>query len=354
MPDRRKVVIITNSMANGGAQRVAVRLANALSSKYEVLFLPFSKERNYTLSEGVRLVDWGVPEMRVSGFWGPLSTVVSKLRGYVFFSRLRLKEKPVATVSFLRKPDWLNLFALGGGRKVVSERNNPVSKGRKYFRSARLALGLADTAVFQSETVRQYFPERIRRKGVVIPNPVAISCRATGGRGKIVSVGRLHPQKNHALLIRAFSAFSRSHPGHTLHIYGEGELRPELKRLTEDLSLQDRVFLEGSSSDVHRDIRDAEMFVLSSDYEGMPNALLEAMMMGLPCITTSFPGAVEFFGGTGACMMTPTGDADALARAMSELSDDGALRSSLASRAESYAERYSYDRVIPLWEQVLQ
>ena len=89
--------------------------------------------------------------------------------------------------------------------------------------------------------------------------------------------------------------------------------------------LEGKVILEGFHADVHASIADAEQFVLSSDYEGMPNALLEAMMMGLPCISTQFEGATELIGDSGACLMTPKRDVEALAAAMSRLSDDPAL-----------------------------
>ena len=235
----------------------------------------------------------------------------------------------------------------------MSERNNPLMKEYGYFRKMRRAFSRADTVIFQSETVNAMFPVRIRKKGVVLPNPVEVPCLAAGGSKRIVTLGRLNPQKNHKLLIRAFALFSTGHPSHTLHIYGRGDLLPELRDLVKELSLEDRVFLEGYRDDIHEAVKDAEQFVLSSDYEGMPNALLEAMMMGLPCVTTAFHGAEEFFGGTGACVMTPPGDEKALAEAMSRLADDDGFRSSLASRGKEYVRKYSLDNVLPLWEKVL-
>ena len=217
----------------------------------------------------------------------------------------------------------------------------------------RLCRSFADKVIFQSDTVRNMFPEEIRLKGVVVPNPIEVTSKAECGCHKIVASGRLKPQKNFALLIRAFSKFLTSHPGHTLHIYGKGPLEEELRQLIGDLSLEGKVFLEGFVEKVHEAIRDAEMFVLSSNFEGMPNALLEAMMMGLPCVTTSFEGASELFGDSSCCLMVPTCDEAALAEAMSRLDDDPLLRESLANQALEFTERFSTEKVIPLWEKEL-
>lgn len=350
--ERRKIIIITNTLSHGGAQRVAVRLANALSLKHDVILVPFVREIVYPVSERVTVLVLG-SKMVVSRFWGPLSRPVSQIKGLLFFSWFRLKEKPAATFSFLQRPDWVNGLAWGGGKKVMSERNNPRMKEKGYYEDACIRFRKADRVVFQSETVREMFPEDIRKKGVVIPNPVEVPCRATAPSGhRIVSAGRLHPQKDFPLLIRAFKRFAADHPDHTLHIYGEGDDQAELETYINGLSLQEKVFLEGFRDDVHQAIRDAEMFVMSSDYEGMPNSLLEALMMGLPCISTAFEGAEEFLD-RDACLLTPVGDEAALAEAMAALADDPQRRGRLASRGSEFAQKYSLDNIVPLWEALL-
>ena len=113
------------------------------------------------------------------------------------------------------------------------------------------------------------------------------------------------------------------------------------------------VFIEGFVGNIHEAIKDAEMFVLSSDYEGLPNALLEAMMMGLPCVTTSFESAEELFGDSDSCLMVPVGDETALSDAMSRMAEDERLREALSTKASKFTERFSMERVIPLWEKEL-
>ena len=107
---------------------------------------------------------------------------------------------------------------------------------------------------------------------------------------RIVAVGRLEAQKNYPLLIKAFYLISNEFKDYIVEIYGEGQERSELSKLINELNLNNRVLLMGRHSDVHERIKDASLYVLSSDYEGMPNALMEAMALGLPCIATNCSG----------------------------------------------------------------
>lgn len=352
-----KILILISSLEGGGAERVANRLANGLSERHEVYIMPFSRaEKAFPLSERVRIVNAGIWDLRKNhGTWRYVTYLISLVYGYFRLSAFRLLSRPDVTLSFLNKLNLLNVFALGGGRKVMSERNNPKKKGKWAFRSASFAYRFADKVVFQTDTVRNMFPEMIRSKGVVIPNPVEVDCTSVfSDSRKIVTAGRLKGQKNHALLIRAFAVFALDHPDHTLHIYGKGPLLDELGRLVSGLSLESRVFLEGYRSDIHEAIRDAEQFVLSSDFEGMSNSLIEAMMMGLPCISTDYEGAGELLAGSGACLLTPVGDADALAVAMASLADNPSFRASLSVKAVEFSGRFSMERVLNEWEEVLR
>jgi glycosyltransferase involved in cell wall biosynthesis len=235
----------------------------------------------------------------------------------------------------------------------MSERNNPRQRGCLYFLKAVFSFFHADKVVFQTNTVKNMFPWLIRRKGVVIPNPVRVECHASGNSHKIVTMGRLHPQKNHELLINAFAIFAEKHPSHTLHIYGKDYGGVGLVSLIRQKNLNGKVFLEGFLDNVHEAIADAEQFVLSSNHEGTPNALLEAMMMGIPCISTDFVGVREMLGDNDACVLTPLGDEMALAKAMESFADDETLRSKYVRNGCLLAERYSFEKVIPQWKDLL-
>ena len=352
-----KILIVISNMFGGGAQRVVSRLANSLSKDNDVIILAFPTESTYPLSDNIRFIPFEKQELRLLDGMGRVGSIIIILKWVLTVSkqlkRLKKKEKPDVTLSFLEYPNLMNAFACGKGLRVMSERNNPLRKGRQYHYMEIFSFLFADKVVFQTNVVRSMFPSWIRRKGVVIPNPVQVDCLAKGGSKKVVTVGRLHLQKNHELLIRAFAKFALTHSSHTLHIYGKDYVDDRLKSLIERLSLSDKVFLEGFVDNVHEAIADAELFVLSSDYEGTPNALLEAMMMGLPCVSTVFDGVREMLGDSGACVLTPVRDENALAEAMSLLADDSTLRAQLAKRGMEFAERYSLDKVVPLWKEVI-
>lgn len=351
----RKIFMLIPRMFGGGAERVAVRLANELSANNDVSLLLFDKQSGYPLSERVRIVDMGLSNVRLPGLLKFLTSWYVMLIGIRFVSKIRQKERPDVTLSFLSSANALNVLSKGPGKRVVSERNNPKGKGRLYFMKSIFSYSLADMVVFQSETVRRMFPKYIRNKGVVIPNPVDVEsvANSSGRDKKIVTVGRVEIQKNQSMLVGAFGRFVKDHPDYSLHIYGQGEFRERLIEQIKSLGLEKSVFLHGYSHDVLDQISDAEFFVLSSNFEGMPNALIEAMMMGLPCVTTSFPGVEEFIGEDGACLTVPVGDEMALAGAMSELADNEELRKEIASKGLERSRMFSPGEILPKWERAL-
>ena len=355
----KKILIVIDSMYGGGAERVVSRIANALSVDHEVMIYTHSTPEMYPLEESIKIVHiveppalYPIYKRGARFMWLP-NKLYRYYRLIKMCEQLKRKEKPDVTLSMLKTQNLMNAFSKGPGRKVLSERNNPFKKDFEYRLLGRLSFLRADKVVFQTETILNMFSAEIRRKGVVVPNPVHVSCKATGGSKRIVTMGRMHPQKNHSLLIKAFAKFALNHPEHTLHIYGKDKGEEPLRPLIERLSLTDKVFLEGFKSPIHPVIADAELFVLSSDYEGTPNALLEAMMMGLPCITTDFDGIRELLGEDAPCLITPVGDENALTEAMAQLSDSPTLRSTLSQRGEQFTQAFTLEKIIPKWREVL-
>ena len=360
MTGKKRVLVMISSLGGGGAERVATRLSSCLAERgHEVFLMPFSKtEQPYPVSDRVHLVDYAPYDLRdrKPQPWQFLRLAHTAVRMLPRIVGLRRREGIDTILSMLLAPNILNVLAGGACKKVLCERNNPSKKGALRFALSKWAYAHADTVVFQTQYVRSLFSARVQRHATVIPNPVEVDCAAAPSEEQtklIVSAGRLVNQKNHALLIRAFARFLETHPGYELRIYGKGPLRPDLEGLLGELGIAESARIEHFSDNLHECIANARMFVLSSNFEGMPNALLEAMAMGIACITTDYPSAREVVTGDASGIVVPMNDVEALSWAMSCLADDDDLCEGLAMGARKRAQDFSIDAIVPQWEAVL-
>ncbi len=340
------ILILCPSFYGGGAERVACRLASFLAERNRVYLLCLRNEREtYPLPGSVRL--FVMPAY--SGDWEE----VDRLRAD-FIRKTEEILQIRAAVSFLFSMNRINVLSGGPAKVVCCERNDPALRDLLRMPQIGELYRKADCVVFQSAAVRDLFDETVREHAVILPNPVEVSCLRTGGTHWIVNIGRLVPQKDQETLIRAFAAFYRTHPDYRLSLYGDGELEPELRELASSLGAGDAVSFEGTVSGIHPAIADAEIFVLSSLYEGLPNALLECMMMGFPCISTRFRGADEVIRDGENGLLTEPGDPDRLAEALTRLADEPELRERLGKSAMETAEAYRAGNVLERWKDVIR
>ena len=232
-------------------------------------------------------------------------------------------------------------------RFLVSERNDPSRMSGQKIRD--WSYRKADKLIFQTDDVKKYFSDDIQRKSAVIPNPVSNDLPEPyqGERKKrIVSVGRLQPQKNHKLLLEAFAIFHEVYADYELHIFGIGKLENDLKMQAEQLHIEDCVVFRGFSSNVQREIWDCAMFVLSSDYEGISNSMIEALAMGVPVISTDCSGGSRIYIENGVNgILTPVGDKKALSEAMIMLADDPELARKLSINGTKIKEQCGLEKI---------
>jgi glycosyltransferase involved in cell wall biosynthesis len=286
----KKIDIITRAMTSGGAERVIAQLANYFVTNDICCRIITTDKREvmYPLDEKVQIISVGKKSD---------NKVIDRVVRYSTLRKIVLSDRPDVVLTMPEDTGiYVILALLGTGIPVyVSERNNPwVMPDVKVTRFLRqIAYPFAKGVIFQTEMAKSFFSPRIQKKGVVLPNPVDASRIPEPYKGerekKFVAVGRLEPQKNFPLLIRAFAEFNKEIHGYNLTIYGEGSERVKLEKLIEDLGMQDNIELPGRDKDVLNKINSAAAFILSSDYEGMPNALIESMCMGMPVISTDCP-----------------------------------------------------------------
>uniref|UniRef100_UPI0025D2AA1D glycosyltransferase n=1 Tax=Butyrivibrio sp. TaxID=28121 RepID=UPI0025D2AA1D len=213
--------------------------------------------------------------------------------------------------------------------------------------------------VLQSRGASMQLPDRLKKKTVVLPNsinPDFIKDTYQGNRDKtIVTVGRIDENKNHKLIIDAFNKIIDEYPDYELLIFGDGPDRDKLFRYTGAKGLNDKIIFKGSVSDVADKIQAASMFVLASDMEGMPNALIEAMSLGIPCITTDcMYDTSELIQDDVNGLVVPKGDIDAMAAAMKKLIDDPEYAGKLGTTASKIKEEVAPDVINRKWEDYFQ
>ena len=328
----KKITFFIGSLEEGGAERVVSHLTSYLADKgHEVLLVLYhDRELFYPPDPRVEIVSAG-KETENGG-------LLKRLLWLRKFSR----RNSSVVVSFLAV---FNMMAILSTRGLpipvlVADRNDPhFVPANPLIRKARDFLyRFADGIIIQTNHNKQYFSKAVQKKSTVIYNPLSLGERKgealrTSKEDLIVSVGRLMPQKNQAMLIRAFAGIHKEYPDFRLAIFGEGPARKELEELIASLSLEDYVLLPGSEKMVFDKICPARLFVLSSNYEGMPNALAEAMCLGLPCVSTSVSGATDMIQSNKNGILVDLDDQKQLEDAMRRILSDPSLAARMSENA---------------------
>ena len=362
MMQSKSIVFVLAALPSGGAERVASTLINhchQLGWKI-TLIIGHGKERDfYQLPEDIdRII---IPAGSPSG-----SKIVALCKNIPYLVKLRraLKSVESSTVlSFLTRTNIHTLLASLGLKKrvIISERNDTTREEhpwpwpllRKWFyNSADMVTANSEIAV---EGMRDYVQNK---KLVIVPNPVLLPAdQAKPSRSKLLlNVGRLVPQKAQHLLIEAFSIIrSRGIEGWGLQILGEGEEREHLENLIIDYGLQDEVQLCGVVENIGVKYENAGIFVLPSLYEGTPNALLEAMAYGLPCVVSdSQLGSLKLVNHPENGLVFASGDAKDLAEKLGYLMKDEGLRERAGVNARKTVEPYSIEEIHKVWEKIFR
>jgi len=346
-----KIIFVIGSLGSGGAERVVSVLANRFNKLgHQVNIITLAKDICiYPLNEGVQHLH--------------IDTDI-KLKGLSGLQKVyRLKEcikqlNSDIVISFTAGVSIYVLLAriLLPFKIIVSERNDPnLDPKSKVLRKVRNILyNLSDGFVFQTPDAKDYFSKKVQGRSEVIGNPVKpnlpkpfLELRSK----RIVATGRLEPQKNYPLLLETFAKFREKYPDYSLDIYGEGALKEQLEQMSYDLDIAQSVKFKGVVDNWHEKSLDASMYILSSEYEGMPNALMEAMAIGLPCISTNCPcgGPSLLIQHEKNGLLTPVNDKNSLLNCMYYIASNQDKARVMGRYAAEEMENYSVQNISKLW-----
>ena len=358
MSKSKKILLSIPALQGGGAERVLSTLANAwVEEGYEVRLVTYESpgiKPYYKLSSKIELVQLDC--LSPCKYAKPFDVIKR-----VFGLRQKIKKfKPDIIISFLDTNNILTVLAALGLKVpvVVSERINPVlflSCLKKKLRN--WAYEKADALVVQNLGIKQCFSNSIQNHTKIIPNPVIIgnNIKWVGGKKEFVAVGRLYKQKGFQYLIDAFSEVTTKHPDWILKIIGEGPERSALETQIKQCGLEGKVLLPGKNPKAINDMASSDIFVFSSLYEGMPNALMEAMAIGMPVISSNCDfGPSDLINNNKNGILVPPKDPKSLANAMGRLASDPELQKALGAAAKKEMKKYELKKILVLWEKVFE
>lgn len=344
-----KIVFTISQLSGGGAERVVALLSGEMEKRgHEVTIITLLDcPVVYEIKPSVKQICLKCTNSRVIGTFEQIKALRNTYKS----------ENPDIIISFLPVVNMTAIIANRGLRSklIVSERNDPNQNPRKSIvRKCRdILYKYANGYVFQTPDAKKYFDKITDNRGTVIANPITEKLPFFDGyrRKAFVTAVRLEPQKNLELLIDSFAEVHEIKKEYTLEIYGEGQQRDYLQKYINSKGLTDCVSLKGFRKDLHEAIYDATAFVLSSNYEGISNSMIEALGMGMPVISTDHPigGARMFIENGVNGFLVPVHGQNEMKIAMLKIIDNPTLASRMGNKAREICGKISVDTIVAEW-----
>ncbi len=365
-----RLLIFIYSLSSGGAERVTTNLANHWATRgWEIIVVTLAPRdldfyELHPAIERIALDQANESANILSGVW-------NNLRRLAALRRVLREQRPDVALGMMTTASVLAVLAnLGSPRKVmISERIHPPSLpvGTAWDWLRRCIYPWAARVVALTDESCQWLQTHVPGcRVVVIPNPVPFPLPVTepvllpeqvvsGHRRIVLAVGRLAKQKGFDLLIKAFAGMAAAYTDWDLVILGEGSKRLDLEARVIALQLDHRVKLPGRAGNIADWYRRADLYVMSSRFEGFPNTLVEAMAHGCPAVSFDCEtGPRDIIRHKVDGLLVPAGDVPALTEALDQLMGDADLRTRYAARAVEARERFSIERIAGMWETLFE
>lgn len=344
------IVFLVANLACGGVERTVSYLCKYFAAHGQnTSVICISDEQFYDIDEKVNLIKLNVASAANSRF-DRYKKIVER---FAKIHKAIKATKPDCVVCL--DAEMLRFIRLqykfGHFKLITSERTNPMMNTEAQREAKFASYRKSDGIVFQTERAKNCFPPDIAAKGVVIPNAVGneyvFSAQVPAVRRPVITAaGRLCAQKDYPTMLRAFAKVHARHPDFTLEIYGGGGDRDALVRLAAELKLAEAVRFMGAVPDAVLHVASSSCYVMSSIYEGMPNALMEALAVGTPCVSTDCPfGPAELIRDGENGLLVPVGDDTALADAVCRVIEDPAFAARIGASARSILAEQSIERI---------
>ena len=364
-----KITFVTATLTSGGSERVMSIVANKMQERgYEVEIICLNDQIVfYPINEGIKIthveVEAGTKLLPKKLWW---------------FRKYIQKTQPDVVIAFMVSVYTVTLLALMGVDIPVisSVRNDPAYSNLRKKITRKLLLPRSAHVVVQTQQIKEFFNKNIQKKTTVIYNPVnervfeaPLTPPSMGSYdndnpglkikdkrlNRIISVGRLYPQKDQKTMIEAFAKVSERHPDWKLVIFGEGPQRRALETMIQDprFKIQDKVFLPGRSENIIDELKKSKIFCLSSVYEGMSNALVEAICVGLPIVTTKVSGTEELIKDGENGFIVNVGDKEAMAKALVKIIEDENLQNQFTEKNKAQAIKFETNTIVDQWENLV-
>ena len=343
-----RLLFVTDTLSSGGAERVVSILANYFATKQATEIICLRKlDAFYKIAPEVKVL---YADDYAKGWLGKMFW----LRRYIM--------KDDVILPFMVKVYCVTLLSLLGKKVnvIASERNDPKTTEQPWKFLRPLLLPKVKTLVVQTQQIKDYFPDWIKSKIVIILNPLELKNCFQGEWNSesnvVLAVGRTDQQKNYPMMIRAFKKVHDNHPEFKLEIWGNRNVSEDgdtIIDLIKELNATNYISIHGRTDDMSSLYSGAYMFVMSSNYEGLSNALIEALCSGLPCVSTKVSGATDIIKNGENGLLVDIGDEYGFSQAILRLIEDPDEARTMAINAQKCRQMFSRDNICGQWERLI-
>lgn len=352
----KNLLFITSSTSFGGAAKILCFIAESLA------------ERGYNVTIANLKITQNVTNYERNFVNAKVILVKNNKHNVDTIHHLKNICKNVKADAIIGFTAFPNMYAVILGKllhipSIISERGDPFRTFDKSIKSKfmKLIINQATGGVFQTDGAKKFYGTRLQNCSRIIPNPILLTGEVPNVKFEerkktIVYVGRIeNQQKRLDITLKAFQIFNQHYPNYILKIYGRGTQENEIKQCCVELGIQDKVKFMGLTTNVMKDIAYDGMFLITSDYEGISNSLLEAMAVGLPCISTDHTpgGARLLIENKENGLLVPIGDYKSVANAMCEFVENPLLAKKCGENARDVTNRFNPKHIIDIWEEYI-